>query len=1794
MGTVVLGKDANMGRKTNAAVTAGLVAVLSLGQMPTSAIAESLGLDAAQTVTPSAATDVATAASENTKNDATQGEQSSGPTVESVPSQIKVSCTQGEIADLPQAVAVAMSDGTSRELPVTWSLKGQTSAVDTAALAAGTYELTGAFANTDKTATVVLVVNASAVAAAPAAEQSISASLEGETTPAGTTINDGDTVTLGGYAYTYHAPNIVRPQGTAEGASSQLSESMNLGSGDYWDRTGFTDQSGNRVYCSVDWDFSQIDTSKPGTYTVPGTVTGILPWNNLSYKITATYTVKTVRKVEPKYDAFTFVSGQLTQDGLMGRMVSVTFDDGTTMDRMISFTSEDVEKMVAKANEPGVYQLTGTIVGSTVTADMTIRIVRITSIREVTVHTQPGQAPQLPTYVMCTLESNRDQSAQVQWDQIDPSQYAEKGSFKVLGTVPGTNIKAVATIYVSKIVSVESGFIRSGIAGYRNTLSGVFGDTIPVHYELGGTDMARVTWDVPEDSDECWNKPGVITVTGNVEGTDLKATGEIILFGRDEFNLTPALRIMTGETPYIYAEATRGWRTERFEVDWDKTSYDPSAVNKPGTFTMTGKIQGTYIPITATVTVVGIDHIEDLGTITTPEGIAPALDEYPNMVTVTYTDGTTGRLGVDWSRANVVPAELTAGKTVKVTAYVYGKDIPVSINVKAIWTMPYKGDVSAATAPGVAPRLPQTVVGTLANGTTKQIGVDWETVDPSQYANAGAIFTVNGTLKGSNYKVTATVKVLSVVSNEQSECYVAPGVSPALGYPSLILEDGTALQYDYSEVMWDTPNPSDYEKAGSSFVATGKLAGTNVTFECKVSVRNVVSVSIPDYQLQYLISDDDIYNPDYLPREATVTLDNGQVLTQPVAWDYPADMFTKLGTKILTGYVGTHSFEKAFSVLRVMDAKPIDHVRVLLGGGGLTEGNQQRQTLDMEVTVDDGSGEYSTVIDKGCSVITNLGPSDAQKAGTFETTGTAHVGNGVTVECPVQVDVVSDIKDCVLQDVWTQPGIAPVLPEGAAIYPDEDYSIDDALYCRINWDSIDPSQYAEDKANTSFTVKGRFEGTDHEVEIKVTVADVVSIDMPTSVSVAAGSNYIPTPEYATVTLTDGSKFQEGSGTSWKLIDGLSVDWLCKVPGTMFRMSNILTLPNGTSRTMVCTVNVLGAAEVLGEKDLGYLSTLTTEVGVMPSLPETVPVKLSDGSISQAPVVWDPISYDDIDKAGKVEVTGYVQGVSEPSQASTFSLFSLFPRAKEPGTVTAKIHVVERGETPQVSYFEPQYFTMSAGGAVDLGSYAPGVTSRGEQDYYTGIVWDTSKVGKEPGTYVVTGTLKGTSAKATAYVTVVKASPVVTSVHSVGDITVKVGADKTDIAKLLPAHIGVTYADGTTGLADVAWIAESLMDEDLFKSKTIELEGNVDGASDTVKAKVTIKIVADTTGIITPIGVETAYLGEVTTKVGTAPVLPKTASVKMSNGGTQASDVTWETISEGRYGKGMGGTSFTVKGVTEIGNFPVTATVKVEKGEDPEPEPEPKPTPQVTGIKVTTSKTDAYTVGDEFDASVLKVTKKMSDGTEVVAETSDYTVAGFDSSRPGQVTVYVTMEVDGKTFIDTVVVTVAKPDATGEPEYVKGSELGFPTVKQGVTKEDLLKQMPANQLVVLDTGEERVSAIEWNITDGVLAALANGTDDAGITVYGKTKLGGFDVSVVLKVTKAGTSTDPQTKPEEKPSGKVDQDENKGGIEKNDKGAKTQAKLAQTGDASAAAVAATGAAGVASLVGAWFTRRRKRDE
>ncbi len=210
--------------------------------------------------------------------------------------------------------------------------------------------------------------------------------------------------------------------------------------------------------------------------------------------------------------------------------------------------------------------------------------------------------------------------------------------------------------------------------------------------------------------------------------------------------------------------------------------------------------------------------------VTTTAGTAPVL---PEAATVAMSDGSV-RTGVPVTWADVDQASYASAGTFEVRGTATlddGQTIEASCTVTvdaAPVTIESANAVAVTTASGSAPELPGTVSVEMSDGSTQEMAVSWEEVDPSQYsAREGATFVVRGSIEGFDGGVEATVTVEPATAQTAS----VEGVTTTAGTAPVLPE--------VAQVSWSngdvTEEPVSWEEVDEDLYASVgvfEIAGT--------------------------------------------------------------------------------------------------------------------------------------------------------------------------------------------------------------------------------------------------------------------------------------------------------------------------------------------------------------------------------------------------------------------------------------------------------------------------------------------------------------------------------------------------------------------------------------------------------------------------------------------------------------------------------------------------------------------------------------------------------------------------------------------------------------------------------------------------------------------------------------------------------------------------------------------------------------------------------------------------------
>ena len=402
------------------------------------------------------------------------------------------------------------------------------------------------------------------------------------------------------------------------------------------------------------------------------------------------------------------------------------------------------------------------------------------------------------------------------------------------------------------------------------------------------------------------------TVTQEVQLVDVPSDGQVARYlatvGDAASDVLPASITLT----YVGAEidVPVKWTLPEGAADAENNLVTAGEFSLIGTLTDgLGTVDATLAVSEAERSITGVTNPAD---VTTTVGTAPVL---PEMVEVTYTDGTTGTAKVTWDEVDATQYA-NAGAMFAVRGAVEGTDLTAEVNV-TVQAVPRTATSIEATAVdttvGTAPVLPEAVRVTWDDGSQTEEVVTWDAVDAAGYAKAGQ-FVVSGTIAAdSAAKATCTVTVKAAAPTPQSAANPAAvstkaGTAPVLpATVTVTYTDGTTQQV---EVEWNAVDEASYHNGGS-FVVSGNVKGTGLTVQVTV---NVADKTVTGIQNNLGVKTTAGTAP-VLPKTASVRWSNGDVTDEPVSWNgVSPSQYAQAGTFNVTGTVAGYTVSCAVTV----------------------------------------------------------------------------------------------------------------------------------------------------------------------------------------------------------------------------------------------------------------------------------------------------------------------------------------------------------------------------------------------------------------------------------------------------------------------------------------------------------------------------------------------------------------------------------------------------------------------------------------------------------------------------------------------------------------------------------------------------------------------------------------------------------------------------------------------------------------------------------------------------------------
>lgn len=769
--------------------------------------------------------------------------------------------------------------------------------------------------------------------------------------------------------------------------------------------------------------------------------------------------------------------------------------------------------------------------------------------------------------------------------------------------------------------------------------------------------------------------------------------------------------------------------------------------------------------------------------------------------------------------------------------------------------------------------------------------------------------------------ITITVDTPTAVSAtvEPAAVETPYGVAPELPATASVTFSNQTTQD--VQIAWNPLDESAYHIGGNTFAATGTADDLPVSVEVTVGSPAIESVANPE-PITIVRGE----TPE-LPNEVTVTLEDGTTETLPVAWQLPAEgepapWETDAAQVDITGTVEGVDTPVTQTVL-IEDAPAEDETTAPDDAtNGITEDSEEAvdSTTAPEDNPEDGEAADPQPSPDADDANTDATPEEPAEpndsdAANGETTDPSDVTDDATdPDAPAEDetpdasgDASDDPSDEESNDNADDGGAdAPELPSVQAfVNPPTYYALEGSRYelptsieatlpdgtqgtVEVTWqlpEDAKPSDEGALVATCDLSVEDPDGGEPTTEQATQTIQLLTVAKNEISLTVAQDAD-VTLP--ATVTMAYNDLSVEVP-VAW---DSVPEDATAE-PGTLTVTGTV----NGTVGEITATVTVEEAAPaIIAVTDPASVST---QVGVAPELPSTVQVTYDDETTGEAEVAWDEIPAERYAAPGSFLVEGTVANSDLKATVKV--------------TVVETAGVIKSIETPTVE--------TAAGTAPQLPETVE-------------VTWDNDTVSNEKvtwapiaadqyakaGSFTVAGTIEALENAKTSCTVKVVSIPV--SVQDFPDVTTDAG-----IAPVLPSSAVVTYSDGSTVSEAVTWNA---IDPASYHNQgTFTVEGAVANTELTARIQVVVaapKVAAIQNNLA------------VQTKVGVAPQLPSTASVRWSNGDTTDEPVTWNQPSADQYAKAG---SFTATGTVVGYNVSCAVTVV-------------QPAPQVVATGDTTS------------------------------------------------------------------------------------------------------------------------------------------------------------------------------------------------------------------------------------------------
>lgn len=486
----------------------------------------------------------------------------------------------------------------------------------------------------------------------------------------------------------------------------------------------------------------------------------------------------------------------------------VQYNDGSMDNMNVEVTWESIDP--AQYEKEGEFTVKGSVKGTDLPAIANVSVIeeieqnpdpetepKITLINPEEISTKVGEEPKLPTKVTVEYDDDSSNQLEVTWESMDPSQYAAVGNFEVKGEVKGTDLLAIA--YVKVIEDSEE-------------------DTDLVLWytfdELEGNEI--------EDSSGYGNHGELY---GDANWIDGKFAGGLQFDGSDNYinagtstelqpdHITVSYWIkrvgdMNGKNNIFWAKPDAGWNQEGWYLTYDEGKSSFMAIDGWNRFYV-DEPANDFLPAEEWTHVVVSFDSETKDAAIYKNGIAQEIvveedknglesitasddPKYMGYTNPTFDDGYISSAMDDFRIYNGAMTE-EAVKELYTT------------QVRSIVSL---HEVNVTTQVGVTPNLPAEVTAEFNDGTTDEVAVAWDTIDPIEYEEAGS-FTVIGQVKDTSLEAKVVVTVVPILDSVELKIKdhdLEPGDSTTLSVSGL-LSDGTKADLSEATIEYSSNYP---------------------------------------------------------------------------------------------------------------------------------------------------------------------------------------------------------------------------------------------------------------------------------------------------------------------------------------------------------------------------------------------------------------------------------------------------------------------------------------------------------------------------------------------------------------------------------------------------------------------------------------------------------------------------------------------------------------------------------------------------------------------------------------------------------------------------------------------------------------------------------------------------------------------------------------------------------------------------------------------------------------------------